>query len=259
MLDACNFFGIRQVDLPLAIKNLIEEMNKAGVEKSVVLGQDVHNARNPAFRNYTIPNDQLRKMLRNFEDRLIPFAGVDPNSGEIALRELRHALKDLEFKGLKIHSSVNEVYPDDPRVNLLCELCQEFEVPVMFHTGTTALGSCDIKYSKPEYLDDVANDFPDLKIILAHFGWPWYEVAIAVALRHKNVFLDISGWKPRYLPETLIRYINGPLKEKVLFGTDYPMIRQTEWMQDFRSVSRKFKPQVVEKLLESNAKKLLKL
>ena len=92
---------------------------------------------------------------------------------------------------------------------------------------------------------------------MAHFGWPWSDVAMAIALRNPNVYLDISGWRPRYLPANVVSYMNGPLQDRFVFGTDYPMLRQKEWMEDFENLKRKLKPEVVEKLLKTNAQRLL--
>ena len=93
---------------------------------------------------------------------------------------------------------------------------------------------------------------------MAHFGWPWPEVAIAIALRNKNVFIDVSGWKPRYLPQSILPYLNGILQDRFLFGTDYPMLRQKECIDDFRAtLDPKLKSGVGEKLLSSNASRLL--
>ena len=93
---------------------------------------------------------------------------------------------------------------------------------------------------------------------MAHFGWPWTDVSIAIALRNPNVFIDVSGWKPRYIPASLLPYLNGILSDRFLFGTDYPMLRQKEWMADFNtSLSPKLKHGVTEKLLFRNAERLL--
>jgi hypothetical protein len=138
------------------------------------------------------------------------------------------------------------------------EFCQDVGVPILFHTGTTGLGDCEIKYSKTELLDEVCQRFPDLKVVMAHFGWPWPEVAIAIALRNPNVFIDVSGWKPRYVPQSVIPYLNGILQDRFLFGTDYPMIRQKEWLEDFKAnLGPKLRAGVGEKLLSSNAKRFL--
>jgi predicted TIM-barrel fold metal-dependent hydrolase len=259
ILKACNFFGLEKAKLPLSLDDLLNEMDSAGVERAVILGQDTHATPNPSFSNYTIANEKLAQIASGSRDRLVPFAGVDPNAGKEAVRELKKALVKLDFKGLKVHSSANSVYPNDMRrMGPIYDLCQERGVPILFHTGTTGLGNCEIKYSKPEFLDDVCQMFPDLKVIMAHFGWPWSDVTIAIALRNPNVFIDVSGWRPKYIPGNLLPYMNGILKDRFLFGTDYPMLKQVEWMEDFNATLRpKLKPGVAERLMKANAKRLL--
>ncbi len=259
IMKACGFFKLGVETLPTSTAQLIEEMDECGVAKAVILGQDTHATPNPKFSNYTLKNDDVASIAGASHDRLIAFAGIDPNAGPDALRELRRAVKELGCRGLKIHSSANSVYPNDERkMGRIYEFCQERGVPILFHTGTTGLGDCDVKYSKPEFLDEVCQRYPDLKVVMAHFGWPWADVTLAVALRNPNVFIDVSGWRPRYLPPGIIPYLNGILQERFLFGTDYPMLRQTEWMADFdRSLRPKLKAAVVERLLRRNAERLL--
>ena len=259
IVKACKFFRLDFDKLPVSTDQLLEEMDSVGVERAVILGQDTHATRNPNFKHYTIKNEQLAAIADKSRDRLIPFAGVDPNSGAEGVRELKRVARNLGVRGLKIHSSANSVYPNDAkRMYPLYEACEERQLPILFHTGTTGLGDCEIKFSKPEYLDEVCEKFPDLKVVMAHFGWPWSDVAIALALRHPNVYLDVSGWRPRYIPQNVLSYLNGPLQDRFLFGTDYPMMRQKEWMNDFESNMRaKIKPEVASKLLKGNAKRLL--
>lgn len=260
IVKACKFFKIDMEKLPRSIEDLVSGMDAAGVESAVILGQDTHATKNPGFKNYTIPNRELARIAGRSHDRLIPFAGVDPNAGTEAVRELRTALTELGFRGLKIHSSANAVYPNDAKkMNPIYELCQEKGVPILFHTGTTGLGDTLIKYSKPEFFDEVCQGYPNLKVIMAHFGWPWPEVAVAIALRNPNAFIDVSGWKPKYIPQSLLPYMNGILQDKFLFGTDYPMLRQKEWMEDFNANLRpRLKTGIADKLLTRNAKALLR-
>ena len=259
IMKACDFFKLDVARLPETTAQLLEEMEEAGVDRAVILGQDTHATGNAAFKNYTLKNDEVAKIAAKSGDRLTAFAGVDPNAGKEAVRELKRAVKKLGMRGLKVHSSANSVYLNDRRLMFpIYEYCEDEGIPVLFHTGTTGLGDCEIKFSKTELLDEVCQSFPEMKVIMAHFGWPWPEVAVAVALRNHNVFIDVSGWKPRYLPQSILPYLNGILQDRFLFGTDYPMLRQKDWMGDFESSLRpKLKPGVAEKLLSSNAKRLL--
>jgi uncharacterized protein len=259
IMKACDFFKLDIDRLPRTTAQIVEEMDEAGVSKAVILGQDTHATRNPAFRHYTLRNDEVAAIAKKSKERLVPFAGVDPNAGKEALRELKRAVKDLDMRGLKVHSSANSVYLNDRKLMFpIYEYCEEAGIPILFHTGTTGLGDTEIKFSKPELVDEVCQSFPDLKVVMAHFGWPWPEVTIAIALRSPNVFIDVSGWKPRYLPQSIMPYLNGILQDRFMFGTDYPMLRQKEWLEDFReNVAPKLKPGVSERLLSGNAKRLL--
>jgi uncharacterized protein len=259
IMKACDFFKLDVSKLPATTDQLLEEMGEAGVARAVILGQDTHATRNPAFKGYTLRNDEVARIADKSGDRLISFAGVDPNAGEAALAELRRAVKKLGMRGLKVHSSANSVYINDRRRMFpIYDFCQEAGIPVLFHTGTTGLGDCELKYSKTELVDEVCQSFPDLKVIMAHFGWPWPDVAIAIALRNPNVFIDVSGWKPKYIPQSVLPYLNGILQDRFLFGTDYPMLRQKEWLEDFRTnLEPKLRSGVGDKLLSGNAKRLL--
>ncbi|MDG6985373.1 MAG: amidohydrolase [Nitrososphaerota archaeon] len=260
IMKACDFFKLDMARLPTSTDQIVDEMDEAGVDRAVILGQDTTSTKNRAFRNYTMRNDEIARIAEKSGDRLIPFASVDPNAGAAAVRELRRA-KSLGMRGLKVHSSANSVYINDRKLMFpIYELCQEAELPILFHTGTTGLGDTEIRYSKPELLDEVCQAFPDLKVVMAHFGWPWPDVTMAIALRSRNVFIDVSGWKPKYLPPNVLPYLNGILQDRFLFGTDYPMLRQKDWMDDFRqNLAPKLKPGVSEKLLGGNAGRLLGL
>jgi uncharacterized protein len=259
IVKACRFFKLETSKLPRSTGQLLDEMEESGISRAVILGQDTHATKNPSFKHYSLRNDDLAALASRSGDRLVPFAGVDPNAGSEAVRELKRAVKTLGMRGLKVHSSANSVYPNDKRLMYpIYEFCQDSGTPILFHSGTTGLGDCEIKFSKPEYLDEVCQDYPDLKVVLAHFGWPWPEVAIAVAIRNPNVFVDISGWRPKHLPQSIMPYLNGLLKDRFLFGTDYPMLRHSEWMSDFEAnLRQRLKPGVAQKLLSGNAKKLL--
>jgi predicted TIM-barrel fold metal-dependent hydrolase len=259
ILFAMNFFHLSPDSLPSTVDDLIDDMDEAGVEKAVILGQDMSSVQKKEFRNYTIPNKFLKQLVDSYPNRFIAFGSVDPFRREDALRELNFMHKELGFKGLKLHCDALGIYPNDEKLLYpIYKRCAELGFVVLHHTGTTGLGYCKIKYGRPLDLDDVAQDFPDLKIICAHFGWPWMEECFAVATRNSNVYVDISGWLARYFPPLLITYMNGLLKDKMLFGTDYPMIRTPLWMKEFDEFCRpKLKPGIAEKVLETNAMRLL--
>jgi predicted TIM-barrel fold metal-dependent hydrolase len=114
-----------------------------------------------------------------------------------------------------------------------------------------------LEYSNPIHLDQVAIDFPDMKIVMAHPSFPWQEEALAVAQHKPNVYIDLSGWSPKYFPPILVRYANSLLKHKVLFGSDFPAITPNRWLADFEKID--IKPEVRPLILKENAIKLLNL
>ena len=118
-------------------------------------------------------------------------------------------------------------------------------------------GGLRLKYSQPIHLDDVAVDFPDMTIILAHPSWPWTDEALSIALHKPNVYIDLSGWLPKYFPPQIVQYANGQLKTKMLFGSDFPLIAPERWIEQFKQAG--FKPEVHELILKQNAIRALGL
>jgi predicted TIM-barrel fold metal-dependent hydrolase len=147
---------------------------------------------------------------------------------------------------------------------VLYEAIAEARLPALFHTGQTGVGAnmpggggVRLKYSNPIYLDDVAADFPDMPIILAHPSFPWQDEALSVATHKPQVYIDLSGWSPKYFPANLVQYANSLLRHKVLFGSDYPVFTPDRWLADFEKIA--IKPEVRPLILKENAVKLLKL
>jgi predicted TIM-barrel fold metal-dependent hydrolase len=212
-----------------------------------------------------ISNEEVAESAAEFPDIAIPFASIDPARGKMGVREARRLIKDFGVKGFKFHPSVQGFYPNDRDVAYpLYEAIAEAGLPALFHTGQTGIGAgmpggggIRIKYSNPIYLDDVAADFPDIPIIMAHPSVPWQDEALSVALHKPQVYIDLSGWSPKYFPPQLVQYANTLLKTKMLFGTDYPLITPDRWIADFDKLD--IKPEVRTLIMKDNAAKLLKL
>ncbi len=173
-------------------------------------------------------------------------------------------VREHGVRGFKFHPSLQAFYPNDRMAYPLYEVLEEFGLPALFHTGQTGIGSgvpggagIRLKYSNPLYVDDVAADFPGLPIILAHPSFPWQDEALSIATHKPQVYIDLSGWSPKYFPPQLVRYANSLLKEKVLFGSDYPAITPDRWLADFEKLE--IKPEVRPLILKENAARLLKL
>jgi predicted TIM-barrel fold metal-dependent hydrolase len=196
-------------------------------------------------------------------DVLIPFASVDPLTGAEAVERLG-TLAALGARGLKLHPSLQGFVPHDQAYYPLYAEAQRLRLPVVFHTGQTGIGAglpggrgIKLRYSDPMLLDDIAADHPDLTIIMAHPSVPWQDSAISIATHKANVFIDLSGWSPKYFQPQLVRAINGLLKHKVMFGSDYPVISPDRWLADFDALE--IKPDVRPLVLKDNAARVLGL
>ena len=209
------------------------------------------------------PNDELAAICRAHPDRFVGFAGIDPWKGDAAVRELERSVRELGLRGAKFHPGRQRFLPSDPQFAPLWEAASSLGAIVLFHTGMMAAGAgtpggmgFKLKYTRPiPGLDDVAADFPELKIIGAHPSWPWQDEALAIARHKTNYYIDLSGWAPKYFPPELVHYANTLIQDRVLFGTDWPMLEVERYMQEFDQLP--FKPDVRQKILLDNARQLL--
>jgi uncharacterized protein len=211
-----------------------------------------------------ITNEEIAELAHQHGDVAIPFASINPHRGAEGVRAARKLITEYKVKGFKFHPSVQEFFPDERLAYPLYEVIAEAKLPALFHTGQTGVGAgtrggggIRLKYSNPLHLDDVAADFPDMPIILAHPSFPWQEEALSVATHKPQVYIDLSGWSPKYFPPILIQYANTLLKDKILFGSDYPVISPEKWMEEFAKLS--IKPEVRPLIMKENAARLLRL
>ncbi len=210
-----------------------------------------------------VRNEEIAAVAAANSDVLIPFASIDPHKKD-AVAQARRLIADHGVRGFKFHPNIQAFFPNDREFYPLYEVIAEAGLPALFHTGHSGIGSglpggggIRLKYSNPMYVDDVAVDFPSLKIVLAHPSFPWQDEAISVALHKEQVYIDLSGWSPKYFPPQLVRYANTQLRDRVLFGSDYPMITPDRWLEDFAQAD--FKDEVRPLILKDNAVTLLGL
>ena len=209
-----------------------------------------------------IPNEEILDAARANPDVLIPFASVDPARPDALVRV--QVLIETGAAGFKFHPNMQAFFPNDEGAYPLYEAIAAAGLPALFHTGHSGIGTglpggggLRLKYSNPMCLDDVAADFPALKIVLAHPSFPWQDEAISICLHKANVWIDLSGWSPRYFPPQLVQYANSQLRTRVLFGSDFPLITPDRWLADFEQAP--FKEEVRPLVLKQNARDLLGL
>ncbi|HEY1699802.1 MAG TPA: amidohydrolase family protein [Trebonia sp.] len=211
-----------------------------------------------------LSSEEIADKAAGHADVLIPFGSVDPLRGEAAVRQARSLVNGHGVRGFKFHPSMQDFIPNERRFYPLWEAIQELGVPALFHTGQTGIGAglpggrgVKLRYSDPMLLDDVAADFPHLTVILAHPSVPWADAQISMATHKPNVYVDLSGWSPKYFPPALVRAANSLIQDKVMFGTDYPLLTPQRWLRDFEGLE--IKPEVRPKILKGNAIRLLGL
>jgi predicted TIM-barrel fold metal-dependent hydrolase len=211
-----------------------------------------------------ISSQEVAETAAAFPDVLIPFASIDPAKGPEGVREARRLVENFGVRGFKFHPSLQGFYPNDRLAYPLYEAIEALGVPALFHTGQSGIGArvrggggVRLKYSNPLYIDDLAVDFPDLRIVMAHPSFPWQDEALAVAAHKPNVYIDLSGWSPKYFPPQLVQYANTLLRDKVLFGSDFPLLTPDRWLKDFEALD--IKPEVRPRILKRNAIALLGL
>jgi predicted TIM-barrel fold metal-dependent hydrolase len=211
-----------------------------------------------------LSNEEIADAAAQHPDVLIPFGSIDPARGVAGIRKARRLVEGRGVRGFKFHPSFQDFIPNDRAAYPLYEEIQSLGVPALFHTGQTGIGSglpggrgIKLRYSDPMLLDDVAADFPDLTIIMAHPSVPWQDAAISVAQHKANVYIDLSGWSPKYFPPQLVRATNAQLKTKILFGSDYPLLRPERWIRDFEALD--IKDEVRPLVMKQNAIRALNL
>jgi predicted TIM-barrel fold metal-dependent hydrolase len=211
-----------------------------------------------------VPNELVAEFAATNADIAIAFASIDPLRGAAAVSEARAIVKTGAIRGLKLHPPLQQFAPNDRVAYPLYEVFAEARLPVIFHTGHSGIGTgmrggggIRLKYGDPMLIDDVAVDFPDMPIIMAHPSFPWQDEAISVCLHKPQVYIDLSGWSPKYFSPTLVQYANTQLKHKVLFGSDYPMLTPDRWLGDFERIA--IRDEVRPLILKENAVRLLGL
>lgn len=245
---------------------LVKGMDEAGIEKTVLLACDEE-----LIMNVKQPNEYVAKQVQRYPDKLIGFAGIDPMKGKEALKELEWAVNDLGMKGLKILPTYQHYAPNDERVFPFYEMAQELDIPVLIHQAWTPVVNAPMKYQHPYLLDDVAIKFRDLRIIIAHFGFPWTDECMFLIAKHRNLYTDLSAWSwfpPEYLAQTLSRakqLFPRVLPNRILLGTEGA--NQKAVVDTIKNINNvigkmgltKLTGEDIEKILGKNAMGLLKV
>jgi len=242
--------------LTMSIEKFVVQLDKMGVEKAVIFNLDEETPSGIAG----LPNDYYAQIVRHFPDKFIGFAGIDPLKKKKAIQEIRRSY-ELGLRGIAIRPFMFQMAPTNKKMYPIYSTCVELDIPIWFHISIN-YSTNTMEVERPIYLDVVAQDFPELKIIAGHGGWPWVNEMVAVAWRNPNIYIDIASYLPKYIGmkgtgwEPLIHYGNSVLQDKILFGSTWLFMRMSIRQLADEVINLPLKEDVKEKWLYSNAAKL---
>lgn len=210
--------------------------------------------------SFEVPYEDVAEVCRRYPDRYYGLAGIDPFRGMRQLAELEHAVKELGFVGAHLYPHWMELAPDHRKYYPVYAKCCELGIPIMMQVGQNLVYSRERRLpsvGRPICLDQVAIDFPELKLIGIHIGVPWTQEMIAMAWKHDNVFIGTDAYAPKHWPQEFVHYMNTYGREKVLFGTDWPVIHPQRAIDEIAALDLRRESQ--QKVMRDNALRLFAL
>lgn len=248
----------RQIRMPrslwggVSLSNYLRKMDRAGIERSLLIAV---RAGDPNVKgSFELPYERVARICARYPDRFAGLAGVDPFRGIRQLKELDVAVNEYGFVGAHLYPHWFGLAPDHARYYPIYARCEELDVPIMMQIGHNLVYSRERRLpsvGRPIAIDQVAIDFPTLKLIGIHIGIPWTEEAISMAWKHENIYLAGDAYAPKHWPKSFVNYANTYGSNKVLFGTDWPVIDPERAVEEISQLE--FRPQSHRRLMRENA------
>lgn len=242
----------------ISLKSMIERMDRAGIERAFLVAAKVGPIGHRAC--YHVPYKLVADAVKAYPDRFCGLAGIDPTEGMSGVRALEKAVREAGFIGAHVYPHWFELAPDHARYYPFYAKCVELNIPIQMQVGQSLIYDRSFprrSVGRPITLDAVACDFPELKIIGIHIGIPWTDEMIAMAWKHDNVFIGSDAHAPRYWPDTFVHYINTYGQDKVIFGTDFPVLDFEETVRQITNLGLREEP--LRKLMRDNALRIYEL
>ncbi|MBM23623.1 MAG: amidohydrolase [Gammaproteobacteria bacterium] len=236
----------------------LEKMDLAGIERSLLIAVRAGDIRVP--ESFEIPYSRVHEICQKHPERFSGLAGIDPFRGMAGLKELEEAVNNMGFVGAHLYPHWCELPPDHAKYYPYYAKCCELDIPIMMQVGHNLVYSRKRRLpsvGKPIYLDQVAIDFPELKLIGIHIGIPWTEEMISMCWKHENVFTAGDAYAPKYWPESFVHYANSYGKNKVMFGTDWPVIDPIRAVREIEDLG--FRKEAKQLIMRDNALKVFNL
>ena len=242
----------------VTIDQYLDKMDLAGIERSLLIAVRAGDIRVP--ESFEIPYSRVYEICQEHPARFSGLAGIDPFRGMTGLRDLEEAVNDMGFVGAHLYPHWCELPPDHAKYYPYYAKCCELDIPIMMQVGHNLIYSRNRRLpsvGKPIYLDQVAIDFPELKLIGIHIGIPWTEEMISMCWKHENVFTAGDAYAPKYWPEAFVHYANSYGRNKVMFGTDWPVIDPIRAVKEVEDLG--FREEAKKLIMRDNALKVFNL
>ena len=242
----------------VTIEQYLEKMDLAGIERSLLIAVRAGDIRVP--ESFEIPYSRVYEICQEHPKRFSGLAGIDPFRGMAGLKDLEEAVNHMGFVGAHLYPHWCELPPDHAKYYPYYAKCSELNIPIMMQVGHNLIYSRNRRLpsvGKPIYLDQVAIDFPELKLIGIHIGIPWTEEMISMCWKHENVFTAGDAYAPKYWPESFVHYANSYGKNKVMFGTDWPVIDPIRAVKEVEDLG--FREEAKKLIMRDNALKVFNL
>jgi len=236
----------------ISLEAMLADMDEAGVERAFLVAAKTGRPGLPGC--YHMPPEVVARAVEAHPDRFFGLIGIDPYQGMEGVRALERAVREMGFIGAHLYPHWFELPPNHAKYYPYYAKCIELDIPIQMQVGQSLIYSKDHRcrsVGRPIYLDDIACDLPELKLIGSHVGVPWHDEMIAMAWKHENVYICTDAHSPKYWPESVWRYIDSYGQDKVIFGTDFPVLRFQRTLEEIRA--RDLKPQAARKFLRDNA------
>ncbi len=238
---------------PQTVEEVVADLDSYNVEWAVITGRDCESTYGAKSNN-----DSVIEFVSKFRNKFFGFVGLDPHKGMQAIYELNASINDLGMHGAAVDPYLAQIYANDAKYYPIYSKCCELKIPIVFTTGpATLVPNSIIDHVAPRYIDIVARDFPELKIIISHGGYPWVNEAIIVAQRNRNVFIELSEYEFSPMAEAYVQAANTMISDKILYASAHPFVDFREALKTYKQLP--FKPEVRRKIMYDNAANLLGL
>jgi len=235
----------------ISLEEMLEGMDAAGIELAFLVAAKSGRVGLPGC--YHMPAEVVSRAVDKYPNRFLGLIGIDPYTGMEGVRALEDAVKNMGFIGAHLYPHWFELAPNHAKYYPFYSKCIELDIPIQMQVGQSLIYSKQQRcrsVGRPIYLDDVACDLPELKLIGSHVGIPWHDEMIAMSWKHENVFISTDAHSPKYWPDSVVRYINSYGQDKVIFGSDFPVLRFQRTVEEIDQLD--LKSEVRRKFMRDN-------